>query len=44
MSWLDKLTGGFRKTADRLGDNIGGSERARRLHSTPRPSTISRKR
>ena len=23
MSWLDKLTGGFRKTADRLGDNIG---------------------
>jgi len=24
MSWLDKLTGGFRKTADRLGDNIGG--------------------
>ena len=24
MSWLDKLTGGFRKTADRLGDNITG--------------------
>src|SRR6476469_479774 len=24
MSWLDKLTGGFKKTADRLGDNIGG--------------------
>ena len=24
MSWLDKLTGGFRKTADRLCDNITG--------------------
>lgn len=24
MSWLDKLTGGFRKTADRLGENITG--------------------
>lgn len=24
MSWLDKITGGFRKTADRLGDNLTG--------------------
>ncbi len=24
MSWLDRLTGGFRKTADRLGENISG--------------------
>ena len=24
MSWLDKLTGGFRKTADRLGENVAG--------------------
>jgi fused signal recognition particle receptor len=24
MSWLERLTGGFRKTADRLGENISG--------------------
>ena len=24
MSWLERLTGGFKKTADRLGDNISG--------------------
>ena len=24
MSWLDRLTGGFRKTADRVGENISG--------------------
>ncbi|MBB3763665.1 signal recognition particle-docking protein FtsY [Sphingomicrobium lutaoense] len=24
MSWLDRLTGGFRKTADRIGENISG--------------------
>ena len=24
MSWLDRLTGGFKKTADRLGENISG--------------------
>ena len=24
MSWLDRLTGGFKKTADRLGDNLSG--------------------
>ncbi|WP_265562979.1 signal recognition particle-docking protein FtsY [Sphingomicrobium arenosum] len=24
MSWLDRLTGGFRKTADRLGENLQG--------------------
>ena len=24
MSWLERLTGGFKKTADRLGENISG--------------------
>jgi fused signal recognition particle receptor len=24
MSWLDRLTGGFKKTADRLGENLTG--------------------
>ena len=24
MSWLERLTGGFKKTADRLGDNLAG--------------------
>ena len=24
MSWLDRLTGGFRKTADRVGENLSG--------------------
>ena len=24
MSWLDRLTGGFKKTADRLGENLSG--------------------
>ena len=24
MSWLDRLTGGFKKTADRLGDSLAG--------------------
>ena len=24
MSWLERLTGGFKKTADRLGENIQG--------------------
>ena len=24
MSWLERLTGGFKKTADRLGENIAG--------------------
>jgi fused signal recognition particle receptor len=24
MSWLERLAGGFKKTADRLGENIGG--------------------
>ena len=24
MSWLERLTGGFKKTADRLGDNLTG--------------------
>ena len=27
MSWLDRLTGGFKKTADRLGENISGLTR-----------------
>ena len=24
MSWLEKLRGGFKKTADRIGDNLDG--------------------
>ena len=24
MSWLERLTGGFKKTADRLGENLSG--------------------
>ena len=24
MSWLDRLTGGFKKTADRLGESLTG--------------------
>ena len=24
MSWMERLTGGFKKTADRLGDNLAG--------------------
>ena len=24
MSWLERLTGGFKKTADRLSENISG--------------------
>jgi threonylcarbamoyladenosine tRNA methylthiotransferase MtaB len=43
MSWLDRLRGGFKKTADRLGDNLTGLfTKARR--STPRRSTTSRRR
>ena len=29
MSWLERLTGGFKKTADRLGENISGLVKAR---------------
>ena len=31
MSWLDRLTGGFKKTADRLSDNITGLATTRAL-------------
>ena len=43
MSWLDRLRGGFAKTADKVAENLTGLvSRSRR--STPRRSTTSRKR
>ena len=42
MSWLDRLRGGFKKTADTVGENLTGITKPRR--STPRPSTTSRRR
>jgi fused signal recognition particle receptor len=33
MSWLERLTGGFKKTADRLGENISGLVKEQALDS-----------
>jgi fused signal recognition particle receptor len=41
-SWHDKLLGGFRRTSDRLGDNLTGL--FTRAHSTVKRSTRSRRR
>src|SRR4029078_5014455 len=35
MSWLERLTGGFKKTADRLGENLSGLVKEQALDTAP---------